>query len=198
MDWLRLIATAVLAMLAISDLRARRLPNAAVAALAGLYFIGAGIDDALRAALAAHALTAVAALMLAAGLFRIGWLGGGDAKLAAVIFLWSGPVHATRVFFIVSVSGLMLGMAVLAAGVLARRSVPAHERLGWVAPARGVPYGVALALGGLAAVWPSAPTAHAKSGADIRTTAVAYFPAPPAAHESVQAPRQPHPERSSR
>lgn len=154
------LACALLAMLAVSDLRRRRLPNAIVAAFAALYFAQAWIAGAHRFGVEIHVATGVVALVLAALLFRFGWLGGGDAKLFGAVFLWSGPAFATTVFFIVSLIGLMLGLAQIAIGRL-RRDRTAAETDGWLAPSRGVPYGVALAVGGLASVWLPLAQAHA-------------------------------------
>jgi len=154
------LASAVLSILALSDLRRRRLPNVAVASFAALYFLHAWLAGESRAAMEAHAATGAAALVLAALLFRFGWLGGGDAKLFAAVFLWTGPAYAATVFFIVSCAGLMLALVQIGAGRIARRG-PAEPKLAWLAPARGVPYGVALALGGLAAVWLPHTLTHA-------------------------------------
>jgi prepilin peptidase CpaA len=156
------LACALLAMLALSDLRRRRLPNAIVAAFAALYFAQAWLSGVGRIGLEAHLATGAAALLLAALLFRFGWLGGGDAKLFGAVFLWSGPALAATVFFIVSLFGLMLGLAQIAIGRL-QRDPGAAQTPGWLAPKRGVPYGVALAVGGAAAVWLPAVHAHAHS-----------------------------------
>ena len=154
------LACALLATLAVSDLRRRRLPNAIVAAFAALYFAQAWIAGVDRTGLATHVAMGLAALVLAAALFRFGWLGGGDAKLVGAVFLWSGPALATTVFFIVSLIGLMLGLTQIAIGRMQRdrAAAPTHA---WLAPARGVPYGVALAVGGVAAVW--LPLAHVQA-----------------------------------
>ncbi|HEV3106531.1 MAG TPA: prepilin peptidase [Trinickia sp.] len=155
MWFVKALACGVLAMLALSDLRLRRLPNVGVVAFAALYFVQAVCMDSGRfafGAFEAHAATGALALVLAALLFSLGWLGGGDAKLAAAVFLWAGPAHAAAVFLIVSVSGLMVGIAVLATGVALRRHQALTPHFAWLAPARGVPYGVALALGGALAV----------------------------------------------
>ena len=152
------LACALLATLAVFDLRQRRLPNAIVAAFAVLYFAQAWIAGVDRTGLETHVAMGLATLVLAAALFRFGWLGGGDAKLFGAVFLWSGPAFATTVFFIVSLIGLMLGLAQMTIGRMQRdrAAAPTH---GWLAPMRGVPYGVALAAGGVAAVW--LPLVHA-------------------------------------
>lgn len=147
----------VLLMLALADLRERRLSNFFVALFAACFFLqaapGLGSPDSARAALQAHALVGAGSFALAALLFRLGWLGGGDAKLAAAVFLWAGPLHAAKVLFIVSLSGLIVGLVVIACGIFLRRHARFDARLAWLSPSRGVPYGVALALGGAAAVW---------------------------------------------
>ncbi|TAM55549.1 MAG: hypothetical protein EPN57_02135 [Paraburkholderia sp.] len=151
------LASALLLMLALSDLRRRRLPNAIVAAFAALYLAHAWLSAQSLAGFERHLATGALALVLSALLFRFGWLGGGDAKLFAAVFLWSGPAYASTVFFIVSFLGLLLALAQLALR-RAPSAAAANPELGWLAPARGVPYGVALAAGGVAAIWlPPAP-----------------------------------------
>ena len=153
MDVIKAAACAILAMLALIDLRTRRLPNAAVAAFAALYFVDAALTQCTVASLAAHAVAGALSLALAGLIFRFGWLGGGDVKLAAAVFLWAGPEYWT-VFVIVSICGLFVALAVLTAAAMTR--IPALaalvRRLDWIALSRGVPYGVALALGGIIAV----------------------------------------------
>ncbi|RDU99689.1 A24 family peptidase [Trinickia dinghuensis] len=162
MDAIDALACAVLSILAVSDLRRRRLPNAAVAAYAALYFMHAWLAGESRAGLEAHVAAGIGALAFAAVLFRFGWLGGGDAKLFAAVFLWTGPLHASAVFFVISLSGLVLALAQMACGRLRSRA-NAGAALAWLAPARGVPYGVALAAGGIAALWLPHGQAHAVS-----------------------------------
>lgn len=143
----------MLTMLALFDLHTRRLPNAAVAGFAALYFVDAALTKCTVASLAAHAVAGTLSLTLAGLIFRFGWLGGGDVKLAAAVFLWAGPESWT-VFVIVSLCGLFVALTVLTAAAMTRIPVLAAvvRRLDWIAPSRGVPYGVALALGGIIAV----------------------------------------------
>ncbi|MFX1671689.1 prepilin peptidase [Paraburkholderia sp. A2WS-5] len=154
-------ASMTLVMLAGCDLRIRRLPNTAVAAFAALYFVSAAVTGFGRAACEIHVAAGVAALVVAAVMFRLGWLGGGDVKLAAAVFLWAGP-QSWPVLVVVSTCGLFVALVMLAVAGMQR--IPAlagvSVRLGWIAPARGVPYGVALALGGLVAVWLQPASGH--------------------------------------
>lgn len=89
-----------------------------------------------------------------------GWMGGGDVKLAAAVFVWAGPAQGVPVLVVVVVAGLVLALLGAAADVLLRRfsSGWVGRGLGVISARRGVPYGVALAFGGaLAAV--AMPTA---------------------------------------
>ncbi|KUY56728.1 A24 family peptidase [Burkholderia sp. RF2-non_BP3] len=149
-------ATLVLVSLATQDLRERRLSNRAVLAFAMLYLIAAALARDGLAQLAGHVATAAAMLLLFAGLRHAGWMGGGDVKLAAAVFLWAGPTLAFPVLTLVAASGALYGVAALAAVAWRRHTAPARA----IAP-RGVPYGIALALGGMLAVW--APFPHAVS-----------------------------------
>ncbi|WP_321782884.1 prepilin peptidase [Burkholderia pyrrocinia] len=150
------VATVLLASLAARDLRDRRLSNRAVLAFAMLYFVAAALAREGLAPLAGHVATAAAMLLLFGGLRHAGWIGGGDVKLAAAVFLWAGPTLAFPVLTIVGAGGALCGLATRAAVARQRHAAPARA-----VAARGVPYGVALALGGVLAVW--APFPHAVS-----------------------------------
>ncbi len=105
----------------------------------------------------------VGALFLSMGMFAMGWIGGGDAKLFAAAALWLGwPASMTFVL----VTGLAGGA--LALSLLGLRSVwlrPLAVRgPDWVGrlaqPGGDAPYGVAIAFGALAA-FPESPLALA-------------------------------------
>ncbi|RQS74425.1 prepilin peptidase [Burkholderia sp. Bp8963] len=156
----QLAATIVLVSLAVQDLRARRLSNRPVLAFALLYFVAATLARDGPASVTAHVATG-AAMLLMFGLFRhVGWLGGGDVKLAAAVFLWAGPALAFPVLTIVGVAGLATGIAMVAVHARQRRIAPARAVATHGVPGvpsvpsvPSVPYGVALALGGVFAVW---------------------------------------------
>jgi prepilin peptidase CpaA len=93
------------------------------------------------------------AAMLAASfaLFAFGWIGGGDAKLAAATALWLGFGSLVEYLFVASLAGGALTLAVL---VLRKLPLPAFAvRWDWLArlhePKTGVPYGIALAAAAL-------------------------------------------------
>src|SRR5690606_34478022 len=100
---------------------------------------------------AMHVLCAVVVLVVAFALFALGWVGGGDAKLAAATTLWLGFGLALPYLLYTALLGGALTLAIL----ILRRVPPAPfiARFGWLArlhdSKQGVPYGVAMAFAGL-------------------------------------------------
>jgi prepilin peptidase CpaA len=132
---IRLLVLCVLLWLAVVDVRVRRLPNGAVFAIGVLFFI--------------DALVALGVFAVCAALFAARMLGGGDAKLAAVIFLWVGRDLSWSTFTLISLIGTVVALISLAARHIKPRQQSRPMRaLAMFSSARGVPYGVALALGG--------------------------------------------------
>ena len=150
-------------LLAVFDLRFRRLPNAAVATFAALYFVHAAVTEVAPALWGVHVAYGAASFVVGALLFRFGWVGGGDVKLAGAVFLWAGTL-SWPVLVIASFAGLVISLVMLAVASLQR--IPAlagaHRWFHWLALARGVPYGVALAFGGCVAVLLQ-PAGHARA-----------------------------------
>lgn len=158
---IRVIAVGVLVCLAIVDVRNRRLPNLAVAVVGTLFFVDAALTGMPVEVLCTH--LAVAAIVLCAGfaLFLARMLGGGDAKLAAVIFLWTGSSLLLPTITIVSIVGTLVSLVSLAT----YRLDPASHRgplgvLALFSGTRGVPYGVALSTGGSIVILAPALTAY--------------------------------------
>jgi len=93
--------------------------------------------------------------------FSRGWIGGGDAKLAAATAVWLGFDHLGDYALIASLLGGLLTLAVLG---LRRWPWPVQ---GWRVfdPAAGIPYGIALATAGLfvypsTAIWLATASFH--------------------------------------
>ena len=114
-----------------------------LALAAGLSLSDAGIHFAIGAA----------ALAAGIALFAGGVVGGGDAKLFAALALYMGVQSIGPYVFAVALAGGALAIA-----LLTLRWLPISillSRLPWVhrlsAPGVGVPYGVAIAAGGLIA-----------------------------------------------
>jgi len=87
-------------------------------------------------------------------MFALGWIGGGDAKLFAAAALWIGWPAALTYLAVTGLAGGGLALLLLSLrSPLARPLVLAgpawFARLG--EPDENVPYGVAIAVGALAA-----------------------------------------------
>lgn len=106
----------------------------------------------------------LAMLTLTFGLFTFGWIGGGDAKLAAATAVWVGWDHVADYGLLASLVGAALTFGIL---VFRRRSLPRWADLPWVARLHdkhaGVPYGIALACAGLV-LYPDTTVWHAVVG----------------------------------
>ncbi|MGI4859190.1 MAG: A24 family peptidase [Janthinobacterium lividum] len=146
---LRLTVLAALLWLAVIDVRERRLPTRVVLSIGALFFVDALFLRLPPAAFMTHGVLALGVFGVCALLFAIRMLGGGDAKLAAVIFLWTGPNLALLALTLISVLGGLVSFV-----SLATRNMDAHQSSSWkralalFSGVRGVPYGLALALGG--------------------------------------------------
>jgi prepilin peptidase CpaA len=93
--------------------------------------------------------------------FAFGWIGGGDAKLAAAIALWFGFDHLVVYLLYASIWGGALTLLVLKfRGMLLPATLMGQD---WVARLHrrdaGVPYGIALAAAALA-IYPSTAWMH--------------------------------------
>jgi prepilin peptidase CpaA len=77
--------------------------------------------------------------VLMAGAFYAGMMGGGDVKLAAALALWFSPLSILKFLLLTSLAGGVLTLAILAWHRLKQRQGRPQ-----------IPYGVAIAFGGLA------------------------------------------------
>lgn len=111
--------------------------NLAVAGLAPLYWLASGLP--LWPAIALQLAIAAGVFTLLAALFYTGMMGGGDVKLAAALALWFSPVSTLKFLVFMSLAGGALTLAVIALHRV--RGKPGKPE---------IPYGVAIAAGGLA------------------------------------------------
>jgi prepilin peptidase CpaA len=130
----------LLAWAAFTDVRDYLIPNricAGIAALFPIHIFATGQWSALWPGLF------VGLVVLAIGymLFARGLLGGGDVKLSAAVALWAGPPLVLQFIFVTGVAGGVISLAMLAPRLFSR-----HGALFAGPP---VPYGVAIAAGGL-------------------------------------------------
>jgi prepilin peptidase CpaA len=147
---------AILLYLSLTDLKTRLLENKLVALYALLFLPYAWLNNLDLQQFGSHLLVAVLSFGVLFALFMLGAMGGGDVKLGAAVFLWAGPAQAFPVLVIVAWTGGLVAVM----GWLADRQ--ALQGLGWppirclrhaLSARRGVPYGVALAAGGLFILW---------------------------------------------
>lgn len=129
------------------DMRAFRIPNLLVLALVAAFLAGRTPTLGLMPTLMA---LAVGAAVLAAGfgLYAGRVWGGGDAKLLGALALWVGLDGLGRLLIVTAVAG----------GVLAGGLYLARRWRGEAGTGVPMPYGVALAVGGLDWVVPRVET----------------------------------------
>lgn len=139
---------------ALRDATSYTIPNWIPLAMAVAFPVAAFALDLPLKTVGLQAAIGAAALVVGMGMFAARWIGGGDAKLFAAAALWIGW-PATMSFL--GMTGLAGGA--LAVGLLALRSAYVRPYMpngpAWFArlaePGQNVPYGVAIAVGALAA-----------------------------------------------
>jgi prepilin peptidase CpaA len=144
-----ILGICIFAVVAYGDIRTRRIPNEMIVAILVLAAFRIAIDGDPRAGL--FTLGASAALFVATFLlFWRGLLGGGDVKLIGATALLVGYHNFFEFLFVMSVSGALIAVAVLAHDRLGRRHATAPATEDQEISARlTVPYGVAIAAAGM-------------------------------------------------
>jgi prepilin peptidase CpaA len=142
----------LMAYAAASDLLTMTIPNRLSLALIAGFVLLACVGGLGTHAVLLHLAAGGAVLAVTFAMFAFGWIGGGDAKLAAATALWLGFGSLADYLFIATLAG-----GVLTLGILALRALPLPGfALGWAWLSRmhdrrsGVPYGIALAAAALA------------------------------------------------
>lgn len=153
----------MMAYAAVSDLLTMTIANWISLVLVGGFVIVASLAGMPAwTLLSVHLACGAAVLAATFSLFAFGWIGGGDAKLAASTAVWLGWFNLYDYGLTASILGAALTFGIL---VLRKRELPgALSRQRWLVrlhtAGNGVPYGIALAVAGLAlypetAVWTS-------------------------------------------
>jgi prepilin peptidase CpaA len=142
---------AMMAFAASSDLLTMTIANRVSLVLVGGFVVLAMLVGLSGADLLSHAGAAAAVLAVAFFCFACGWIGGGDAKLAAATALWLGFGHLFDYFVYASLFGGALTLL-----IIQFRHLPLPQALvgrDWAERLHrqggGVPYGVALAAAAL-------------------------------------------------
>jgi prepilin peptidase CpaA len=146
-----LLFPALMAFAAASDLFTMTISNRVSLALVAGFLVlavlsGMGLQDMLS-----HVGAGAAVLAVAFVCFAMGWVGGGDAKVAAAAALWFGFGHLLNYLVYASLFGGALTLL-----LLQFRQWPLPYSLAgqtWLlklhAKESGIPYGIALAIGAL-------------------------------------------------
>jgi prepilin peptidase CpaA len=151
-----LLFPAMMAFAASSDLLTMKIPNRVALIMIGGFVILALAAGMSLQQMALHAGAGLLVLCITFGFFARGWIGGGDAKLAAATALWFGFDHLMEYALYGSIFGGVLTLVLLQyrafplPAVLVGRAWA--ERLHQ--PNGGVPYGIALAAAAMV-VYPS-------------------------------------------
>jgi prepilin peptidase CpaA len=153
-----LLFPALMAFAASSDLLTMTISNRVSLILVAGFFVLAGVTGMNAAAVGMHLGAAFMVFAVAFALFTQGWIGGGDAKLAAATALWLGFDLLLPYLVWASLFG-----GVLTFLLLRFRHLPLPDFLAGQEWARrlhrmdaGVPYGVALSAAALM-VYPYSP-----------------------------------------
>ena len=152
LDAIRLLLfPALTAFAASSDLFTMTISNRLSLALAAGFVLLVLVTGMSLPAVGMHVAAAALVLVIAFGFFTQGWIGGGDAKLAAATSLWFGFEHLMDYMIHAALLGGVLTLLLLQfrklplPGLLARQPwiQRLHDKSG------GVPYGIALAAAAL-------------------------------------------------
>ncbi len=134
------------------DLASYTIPNFISAILLVAFAVMAVTAGYDAASYETHALAVLLALIAGFLLFALGYIGGGDAKLFAAVAAWFG-MHDLMSYILIS---SLFGGALTVLLLMARQwplpaALASHS---WIQklhePRGGIPYGVALAAGGIA------------------------------------------------
>lgn len=137
---LLIVLATLLVVAAVVDVRTFTISNKltlAVALLAPVYWLA--VPVALWPEVPIQIAGAVIVFLLLAAAFYAGMMGGGDVKLAAALALWFPPGLTIKFLVLMSIAGGVLTLALLAWHRAKHREGRPE-----------IPYGVAIAFGGLA------------------------------------------------
>src|SRR5437764_3195322 len=139
---------ALMAFAASSDLLTMTISNRISLILVGGFFVlavwsGMPFDD-----IGMHVAASLAVLVVTFAFFARGWIGGGDAKLAAATALWLGFDQLLNYVIFASLFGGLLTLAILRFRAMPLPRLLAKQE--WAQRLHrmdtGIPYGIALAL----------------------------------------------------
>jgi prepilin peptidase CpaA len=153
-----LLFPALMAFAASSDLITMTISNRVSLVLIASFFALAFAWHMPLAEIGMHVGAAAAVLVVAFFFFARGWIGGGDAKLAAATALWIGFDQLADYVIFASLFGGLLTFAILRFRFMPLPRILAGQE--WAQRLHrmdsGIPYGIALALAALI-IYPHTP-----------------------------------------
>jgi prepilin peptidase CpaA len=153
---------ALMAFAASSDLLTMTISNRISLILAGGFFVLAFWSGMPLSDIGMHVLAGLTVLTVTFVFFARGWIGGGDAKLAAATALWLGFDQLLNYLLIASIIGGVMTLLIMRFRLMPLPALLANQE--WAKRLHrmdtGVPYGIALAI---AALWVYADTPFMKS-----------------------------------
>ncbi len=133
------------------DLLTFTIPDRLRAALALGYLVFAALLGVSAVDMLLNISCALVILIIAFVMFNLGWIGGGDAKLAAATAAWLGWAAILDYGLAAALFGGILTLIILGARTAPLPAI--FGRIDWLARLHnanaGVPYGIALAAAGL-------------------------------------------------
>ncbi len=160
-----LIFPLCLSIAAISDLLTMTIPNLVSLALAVSFFVLAPVFGLSIAEMGMHFVGAGIVFFACFALFALNVMGGGDAKLLAAAALWFGFDSSLAEFlvYVAFIGGVVTVLIVLLrsqSSMLMAIGIPVPSSL---TVAKKIPYGIAIAIGGILA-FPSSSLVIAATG----------------------------------
>lgn len=149
--FLLLFFPALMAFSAFSDMLTMTIPNRVSLLLVAGFIAMAVLTGMPLKTFGLHAAAGFVVLTVTFSMFAMGWIGGGDAKLAAATGMWCGFGVLVEYLMVASVLGgfLTLGILYLRTFLLPEFAM----KITWIARLHhyktGIPYGIALSAAGL-------------------------------------------------
>jgi len=146
-----LLFPAMMAFAASTDLFTMKISNRIPLALAAGFGVLAALDGMPLTDVGSHFAAGAAVLVVCFVFFSRGWIGGGDAKLAAAASLWLGFAHLADFFLYTSILGGVLTLTIIRFRCVSLPRVFVGRQ--WAERLHradsGVPYGIALSVAAL-------------------------------------------------
>jgi prepilin peptidase CpaA len=155
-DLVLLAVSLVLLAAAMEDLARLRISNVFPLLVAGLFVVWVTVagweNDVWH-----NGTLFLAVFALGCGLFALGWMGGGDIKLLAACALWFDWGAALPWMVYVTIGGGILALLIVAGRRIVPRTAREGSSLAIFASNGPIPYGVAIALGTIMALYMVGP-----------------------------------------